>query len=120
MIRVGNLEKSIEFYTHILGMKVLRRLDYPEGKFTLVFIGYGEESNHAVLELTYNWGVASYEQGTGFGHIAIGVDNVYQACERIRQAGWKIKREAGPMKGGTTPIAFIQDPDGYTIELLNR
>lgn len=119
MIRVGNLDKSIEFYTNILGMKLLRKNDYPEGQFTLAFIGYGDEAEHSVIELTYNWGVESYEHGNGFGHIAIAVDDVYQACERIRQKGGKIKREAGPMKGGTTVIAFAEDPDGYMIELLN-
>jgi lactoylglutathione lyase len=118
MLRVGDLEKSIQFYTEILGMKLLRQNEYPEGKFTLAFLGYGEESHAAVLELTYNWGVSHYELGTAFGHIAIEVDDVYKACDRIRTRGGKIKREAGPMKGGTTVIAFVEDPDGYKIELL--
>lgn len=120
MLRVGDLDRSIDFYTNILEMKLLRRKDYPEGKFTLAFVGYGAESDHTVLELTYNWGVSSYDKGNGFGHIAIGVDDVYKACEKIRAAGGKIKREPGPMKHGTTIIAFVEDPDGYTIELLSR
>jgi lactoylglutathione lyase len=118
MLRVGNLEKSLAFYTQILGMKVLRQKDYPEGKFTLAFVGYADESSSAVLELTYNWGTESYEMGTAYGHIAIGVDDVYAACDRIKAAGGKVVREAGPMKGGTTVIAFVEDPDGYKVELL--
>ncbi|MCD6048225.1 MAG: lactoylglutathione lyase [Gammaproteobacteria bacterium] len=118
MIRVGDLERSIKFYTDILGMQLLRRKDYPEGKFTLAFVGYGSESEQAVIELTYNWGVEKYELGNAFGHIAIAVDDVYAACERIRTAGGKVTREAGPMKGGTTVLAFVEDPDGYKIELL--
>ncbi len=118
MIRVGNMDESIAFYTDVLGMKLLRRNDYPEGKFTLAFVGYGKESEEAVVELTYNWGVEAYEMGLAFGHIAIEVDDVYEACERIRARGGKIVREAGPMKGGTTILAFVEDPDGYRIELL--
>lgn len=120
MIRTGNLDRSIEFYTNVLGMRLLRRKDYPDGKFTLAFIGYGDESEHAVIELTYNWGVESYDLGTGFGHIAIEVDDVYKATEEIRKHGGKIIREAGPMKHGTTVIAFVCDPDGYKIELIGK
>jgi len=118
MIRVGDLERSIAFYTEVLGMHVLRRRDYPEGKFTLAFVGYGDESETAVIELTHNWEVASYELGNGFGHIAIAVDDIHQACERIRAQGGVITREPGPMKHGTTVIAFVRDPDGYAIELI--
>ncbi len=118
MIRVGNLEKSIAFYTEILGMKLLRQKDYPDGKFTLAFVGYGDESENSVIELTYNWDVGSYDIGSGFGHLAIQVNDVYQATERIRQQGGKIIRDAGPMNAGTTIIAFVEDPDGYQIELL--
>lgn len=118
MLRVGDLDKSISFYTELLGMKLLRKKDYPEGKFTLAFLGYGDESTHTVLELTCNWDVSQYDHGNAFGHIAISVDDVYAACDRLRQQGAKIKREAGPMKGGTTVIAFVEDPDGYLIELL--
>ena len=120
MIRVGNLERSIAFYTEILGMRELRRSDYPEGKFTNVFVGYGDESSHAVLELTYNYGVESYEIGTGFGHIALGVPDAYAACAEIKARGGVVSREAGPMKHGTTVIAFVRDPDGYAIELIER
>lgn len=120
MIRVVDLEKSIKFYTEILGMKLLRQKDYPDGKFTLAFLGYGEESENTVLELTHNWGVESYEHGNAFGHIAIDVDDVYAACEQIRQRGGKITREPGPMKHGTTILAFVEDPDGYKIELLSK
>jgi lactoylglutathione lyase len=120
MIRVGNLERSIQFYTDVLGMKLLRKKDYPEGKFTLAFVGYRDESEEAAVELTYNWGVERYELGTAFGHIAIQVDNVYKACEKIGARGGKIVREAGPMKGGTTILAFVEDPDGYRIELLGK
>lgn len=120
MIRVGDLERSIAFYTNVLGMKELRRKDYPDGKFTLAFVGYGDESENTVLELTYNWGVDHYEPGTGFGHIAIAVDDVYAACEKMRAAGGKIIREAGPMNAGDTIIAFLEDPDGYQIELIAR
>ncbi len=120
MLRTGNLERSIDFYTNVLGMKLLRRKDYPEGRFTLAFVGYGDESAHAVIELTFNWDVDSYDLGTGFGHIAIGVDDVYAACEEIRRHGGNVVREAGPMKGGDTVIAFIADPDGYKIELIGK
>ena len=118
MLRVGNLQKSKEFYTNTLGMKVLREKEYPEGKFTLTFVGYGDESDNSVIELTYNWETDTYNLGDGYGHIAIGVEDVYQACDKIREAGGKIVREAGPMKGGSTVIAFVEDPDGYKIELL--
>lgn len=119
MLRVGNLDRSIEFYRDVLGMTLLRRQDYPEGRFTLAFIGYGEEANHTVIELTHNWDTPSYDLGNGYGHIAIGVDDVYAACEKIRAAGGKIVREPGPMKHGTTILAFVEDPDGYRIELLS-
>lgn len=120
MIRVGDLDRSIDFYTHVLGMKLLRRHDYPEGKFTLAFVGYGDESEQAVIELTHNWGVESYDLGTGFGHVAIEVDDVYAACDEIKRSGGTVVREAGPMKGGTTVIAFVADPDGYKIELIGK
>ncbi len=120
MLRVGDLDKSIAFYTDVLGMKELRRNEYPEGKFTLAFVGYGDETDNTVLELTYNWGVDSYEIGNAFGHIAIGVDDVYQACEKMKQMGGKIIRDAGPMNAGKTIIAFLEDPDGYQIELIGR
>ncbi len=118
MIRVGNLEKSIQFYTEVLGMKLLRQKDYPDGKFSLAFVGYGDEKNNSVIELTYNWDTDHYDLGEGFGHLAIEVDDVYQATDKIRAAGGKIIREAGPMNAGTTIIAFVEDPDGYAIELL--
>jgi lactoylglutathione lyase len=118
MLRVGDLERSIAFYTNVLGMKLLRRKDYPAGEFTLAFIGYGDESANAVLELTYNWGKDKYELGTAFGHIALEVPDVYAACEKMRAAGGKIIRDAGPMNAGTTIIAFLEDPDGYQIELI--
>jgi lactoylglutathione lyase len=118
MLRVGNLPKSIDFYTNVLGMKLLRQQDFPEGKFTLAFIGYGDESSHTVIELTYNYGVDSYDLGKGYGHIAIGCDDVYTTCDKIRAAGGKIVREPGPMMHGTTILAFVEDPDGYKIELL--
>ncbi len=120
MLRVGDLERSIDFYTQVLGMQLLRRKDYPDGKFTLAFVGYGPESEQAVIELTYNWGVDHYDLGTGFGHIAIEVDDVYQATEAIRERGGKIIRDAGPMNAGTTIIAFVEDPDGYPIELIGK
>jgi lactoylglutathione lyase len=120
MIRVGDLERSLRFYTEVLGMKLLRRSDYPEGKFTLAFVGYGDESQTTVLELTYNWGVERYELGTGYGHVAVAVDDAYKACEEIRKSGGKVTREAGPMKHGQTVIAFVEDPDGYKIELIER
>ncbi|BBL71874.1 lactoylglutathione lyase [Methylogaea oryzae] len=119
MIRVGDLERSLRFYTEVLGMKLLRQMDFPEGKFTLAFVGYGDESRDTVLELTYNYGVEKYELGNAFGHIAIGVENVYQSVEKIRAAGGKVVREAGPMMHGNTVIAFVEDPDGYKIELLD-
>lgn len=118
MLRVGNLQRSIEFYTEILGMTLLRQKDYPEGKFSLAFLGYGDEKSNTALELTYNWGVDHYDRGSGFGHIAIEVEDVYQAAEKIRSAGGKIIREPGPMNAGTTLLAFVADPDGYEIELL--
>lgn len=118
MLRTGDLQRSIDFYTQVLGMKLLRRKDYPEGEFTLAFLGYGEESEHTVIELTYNWGVAQYELGSGYGHIAIEVDDVYEATQRIRDQGGKILRDAGPMNAGSTIIAFVEDPDGYPIELI--
>lgn len=118
MIRVGNLEESLKFYCDILGMKLLRQKDYPDGKFTLAFVGYGEESEHTVIELTYNWGVDSYDLGSGYGHIALGVDDIYKTCEEIKAKGGKVVREPGPMKHGTTVIAFVEDPTGYKIELI--
>ena len=118
MLRVGNLERSIEFFTKTLGMKLLRQKDYPDGKFTLAFVGYGDEKDHTAIELTHNWDTDRYDMGTGFGHLAIEVDDVYAATEKIRDLGGKIIREAGPMNAGTTIIAFAEDPDGYPIELL--
>ncbi|MEH2192776.1 MAG: lactoylglutathione lyase [Nostoc sp.] len=118
MLRVGNLEESLKFYCELLGMKLLRRKDYPGGEFTLAFVGYGDESDNAVIELTYNWGVEKYELGNGYGHIALGVDDIYATCEEIRNQGGKIVREPGPMKHGSTVIAFVEDPDGYKIELI--
>lgn len=118
MLRVGNLQKSIDFYTHILGMKLLRQHDYPEGKFTLAFVGYGDEANNSVIELTYNYGVEAYDLGKGYGHIALGCEDVYATCDKIRAAGGKVVREPGPMMHGTTILAFVEDPDGYKIELL--
>lgn len=120
MIRSGDLDRSIAFYTEILGMKLLRRKDYPEGKFTLAFVGYGDEASNSVIELTYNWGVSNYEMGNAFGHLAIEVDDVYAACAQIREKGGRILREAGPMNAGSTIIAFVADPDGYSIELIGR
>ena len=120
MLRVGNLEKSLAFYTQVLGMKLLRRKDYPDGKFTLAFVGYQDEANGTVLELTHNWDTSSYNLGEGFGHIAIEVDDAYQACENTKKRGGKVAREAGPMKHGTTVIAFIEDPDGYKIEFIQK
>lgn len=118
MLRVGNLEKSIAFYTQVLGMKVLRQHDFPDGKFTLAFVGYGDEKDHTVIELTYNYGVTSYDMGKAFGHIALEVDNAYDACEKVKLAGGKVVREAGPMMHGTTVIAFVEDPDGYKVEFI--
>ena len=120
MLRVGDLERSLGFYTQVLGMRLLRRHEYPEGKFTLAFVGYGDEKDAAVLELTHNWGVERYEIGTAFGHVAIEVEDAAAACAEIRQRGGNVVRDAGPMKGGTTVIAFVQDPDGYKIELIER
>ena len=120
MIRVGDLEKSIAFYTEALGMRLLRRQDYPEGRFTLAFLGYGDEDSSAVIELTHNWDTSTYDLGTGFGHIAIGASDIAAACERVREYGGKVTREPGPMKHGTTVIAFVKDPDGYTIEFIER
>ncbi len=120
MLRVGDLERSLKFYTEVLKMKLLRKRDFPEGKFTLAFVGYGDEASSAVIELTYNWGIQKYEPGTGYGHIAIAVEDAYQSCSEIRQLGGNVTREAGPMKGGTVVIAFVEDPDGYKIELIQR
>ena len=120
MLRTGDLERSIKFYTEILGMKLLRQRDYPDGEFTLAFLGYGDESDHTVIELTYTWGVDRYEMGTAYGHIAIEVDDVYQATAEVKKRGGKILRDAGPMNAGTTIISFIEDPDGYPIELIGK
>ena len=120
MLRVGNLEKSIAFYTEVLGMKLLRQSENTEYKYTLAFVGYGDESENAVLELTYNWGTDSYDLGNAFGHIALEVENVYEACDKIRAKGGVISREPGPVKGGTTEIAFVRDPDNYAIELIQK
>jgi len=120
MLRVGNLEKSLRFYTEVLGMKLLRKQDYPDGKFTLAFVGYGDEAHHTALELTHNWDTEKYDLGNAYGHIAIEVEDVYKACEKIRAQGGKIVREAGPMKHGSTVLAFVEDPDGYRIELLGK
>ena len=120
MLRVGDLDRSLAFYTDVLGMRLLRRHDYPDGKFTLAFVGYQEEQDGAVLELTYNWGVESYDMGTAYGHIALGVPDAYAACEKIKASGGNVTREPGPVKGGTTVIAFVTDPDGYKIELIQR
>ena len=120
MLRVGNLQRSIDFYTQVLGMKLLRTSENPEYRYTLAFLGYGSNPEHAEIELTYNWGVESYDMGTAFGHLALGVPDAVAACEAIRAAGGNITREAGPVKGGTTVIAFVTDPDGYKIELIQR
>ena len=120
MLRTADLDRSINFYTEVLGMRLLRKKDYPDGEFTLAFIGYGDEADSSVIELTYNWGVDSYEMGNAYGHIAIEVDDVYRATEAIQARGGKILREAGPMNAGTTIIAFVEDPDGYPIELIGR
>jgi lactoylglutathione lyase len=120
MLRVGDLDRSLKFYTEVLGMKLLRRKDYPDGKFTLAFVGYGDESDTAVLELTHNWGVEKYELGNAYGHIAVEVADAYRACEDVKQRGGRVTREAGPMKHGTTVIAFVEDPDGYKIEFIQR
>ena len=120
MLRVGDLDKSLAFYTDVLGMRLLRRNDYPAGKFTLAFVGFQDEKDGAVIELTYNWGVDRYEIGTGYGHIALAVEDAQAACDAIRRRGGKVTREAGPMKGGSTVIAFVEDPDGYKIELIEK
>ena len=120
MLRVGDLERSLGFYTGVLGMKLLRKKDYPVGKFTLAFVGYGPESEEAALELTHNWETKAYEIGTGYGHVALEVEDAYAACAEIRAKGGTVTREAGPMKHGTTVIAFVQDPDGYKVELIER
>lgn len=120
MLRVGDLDRSIQFYQNVLGMHLLRKSENPEYKYTLAFIGYDDEDKSAVLELTYNWGVDHYEMGSAYGHIAIGVDDIYATCETVRAAGGKITREAGPVKGGKTIIAFVEDPDGYKIELIEN
>jgi len=120
MIRVGNLDRSLAFYTDVLGMRLLRRKDYPDGRFTLAFVGYQDESEGAVIELTYNWDTSAYELGNGYGHIALEVEDAYATCDEIRARGGKITREAGPMKHGQTVIAFVEDPDGYKIELIQR
>lgn len=120
MLRVGNLEKSIHFYTKVLGMKLIRQHDYPDGEFTLAFVGYGNEYDNSVIELTYNYGKTSYEMGGAYGHMAIEVDDAYKACEAVKAAGGKVIREAGPMKHGSIIIAFIEDPDGYKIEFIQK
>ncbi|MFC0323205.1 lactoylglutathione lyase [Gallibacterium melopsittaci] len=120
MLRVGDLERSIKFYTEILGMRVLRRSENPEYKYSLAFVGYDDEDKTAVIELTYNWGVSEYDLGSAFGHIAIGVDDIYATCDAVKAAGGKVTREPGPVKGGTTVIAFIEDPDGYKIEFIEN
>jgi lactoylglutathione lyase len=120
MLRVGDLDRSIKFYTEVLGMRLLRSTDRPDQKYSLAFVGYGDEDKTAVLELTYNYGVGKYDMGTAYGHVAIAVPDVYQACEQVKRRGGTVTREAGPVKGGTTVIAFVQDPDGYKIELIQR
>lgn len=120
MLRVGDMERSLRFYTEVMDMRLLRRHEFPAGKFTLAFVGYDDETTGTVIELTHNWGVDHYELGTAFGHIAVAVEDAAAACEAIRQRGGKVVREAGPMKGGTTVIAFVEDPDGYKIELIER
>ncbi|MBY8317158.1 lactoylglutathione lyase [Vibrio fluvialis] len=120
MLRVGNLDRSIEFYTQVMGMKLLRKNENAEYKYTLAFLGYGDESEGAVIELTYNWGVESYDMGNAYGHIAIGADDIYATCDAIKAAGGNVTREPGPVKGGTTHIAFVKDPDGYMVELIQN
>jgi lactoylglutathione lyase len=120
MLRVGNLQRSIDFYTHVLGMTLQRTSENPEYKYSLAFVGYGRNPDHAEIELTYNWGVEHYEMGTAYGHIALGVPDVYSACDKIKAAGGNVTREPGPVKGGSTVIAFVTDPDGYKIELIQR
>jgi lactoylglutathione lyase len=118
MLRVGNLETSLQFYCEVLGMQLLRQKEYPSGEFTLAFIGYGDEADHTVIELTYNWGKDQYTLGDAYGHIAIGVDDIYKTCDDIKARGGKVSREPGPMKHGSTVIAFVEDPDGYKVELI--
>jgi lactoylglutathione lyase len=120
MLRVGDLDRSIRFYTEVLGMKLLRQKDYPDGEFTLAFVGYGDESDNTVIELTHNWDTDSYDLGSGYGHIALEVDDVYKATDDIKLRGGKVLRDAGPMNAGTTIISFVEDPDGYPIELIGR
>jgi lactoylglutathione lyase len=120
MLRVGDLKRSIDFYTNVLGMQVLRQQDYPDGRFTLAFVGYGAEDKEAVLELTHNWDISKYDLGTGYGHVALEVDDAYKACDEVKKRGGRVTREAGPMKHGTTMIAFVEDPDGYKIEFIQR
>ena len=120
MLRVGDLQRSLDFYTNVLGMKLLRQKEYPEGRFTLAFVGYGDEKDTAVLELTHNWDTKKYDIGTGYGHIAVAVPDAYKACEAVKAKGGKVTREAGPMKHGSTVIAFVEDPDGYKIEFIQR
>lgn len=120
MLRIGNLDRSLAFYTELLGMRLLRKKDYPGGRFTLAFIGYGDEADHTVIELTHNWDTDHYDIGSGFGHVALGVPDIYKTCDELRAKGAKITREPGPMKHGTTEIAFIEDPDGYKIELIEK
>ncbi|MDP3670365.1 MAG: lactoylglutathione lyase [Telluria sp.] len=120
MLRVGDLQRSIDFYTRVLGMKLLRTSENPEYKYTLAFVGYGNNPEHAELELTYNWGVHQYEMGNAYGHLAISADDIYKACESVRASGGNVTREPGPVKGGSTVIAFVTDPDGYKIELIER
>ena len=120
MIRVGDLDRSVDFYTKVMGMRLLRRQDYPEGRFTLAFVGYQDEADGAVLELTHNWDTDAYELGNGYGHVALAVSDAAKACEEVRDRGGKVIREAGPMKHGTTVIAFVEDPDGYKVELIER
>ena len=118
MLRVGDLDESLKFYCDVLGMNLIRQKEYPSGKFTLAFVGYGDEATDSVIELTYNWGVENYDVGDAFGHLAIGVDDIYQTCDKIKDLGGKVVREPGPMKHGTTVIAFVEDPNGYKIELI--
>ncbi len=120
MLRVGNLQRSIDFYTQVLGMTLIRQSENPANKYSLAFVGYGRNPEHAEIEMTYNWGVEKYEMGTAYGHIALGVHDAYAACDKIKAAGGNVTREAGPVKGGTTVIAFVTDPDGYKIELIER
>ena len=118
MLRVGNLDRSLAFYCDVLGMRLLRQKYYPSGEFNLAFVGYGDEADHTVLELTYNWGLDSYDLGTAYGHIALGVEDIYATCDRLKQKGARVVREPGPMKHGSTVIAFVEDPDGYRVELI--